>query len=270
MPKKPKVKQVAVNRKPAVRKRTLLRDAPAQETIYTIRTINPVPVDLDLIRASLIAALKDEFPHAEDFNAFQTTIQQPASEAPAVNTEKRAMGFRFKSADGTHVAHFMHDGLVVNWVKASYPLYEKSINRMQRFWDLYESHFNPIGVDHVALRYINQLQLPLHPKKVLRFSDYIKNGPNLPEIEGLAFNGFQHYAELVKLPEGIRSRVMTATLNPTDDTLPLLFDYEAFVQLKEKERREPKAIWQAIDQAHTWCGTFFKQTLTSKCHALFS
>ncbi len=270
MPKKNRAKQVAVKRKPVARKGKVLRNAPAQETIYTIRAIAPVPTDLDRIRVPLVAALAGAFPSVEDFTAIQTTLQQPTSEAPVVSTEKRAMGYRFKSAGGGHVAHFMLDGLVVNWVRAEYEGYEKSIGALTRYWQIYQEHFQPIAVDHVALRYINQLQLPLDAKRGLSFKDYIKNGPNLPAIKGLAFAGFQHYAALVKQPEGIRSRVMTATLSPVDGKLPLLLDYEAFMSLPDGARREPLALWAAFRHVHDWCETFFNKTLTERCRTLFS
>ncbi len=269
-PKHRPAKRTASLRSAVPQKKTVLPNAPAQETIYTIRTICPVPADLDRIREPLRQALAGVFPQMEDFTAFQTTLQQPASDAPVVSTEKRAMGFRFKTANGGHVAHFMLDGLVVNWVKTEYKGYEKSIAALTRYWQIYMEHFQPIAVDHVALRYINQLQLPLEEKRGLSFKDYIKNGPNLPGIKGLAFAGFQQYAELVKQPEGIRSRVMTATLNPVEGRLPLLFDYEAFLSLQDQARREPLALWSAFRRVHDWCGTFFNETLTARCHTLFS
>lgn len=269
-PRRKQTKPTAVEPKPARPKGGLMRNAPAQETIYTIRAICPVPADLDQVREPLRRALADQFPHAEDFNAFQTTIHHPATEAPVMNTEKRVMGFRFKSAGGGHVAHFMLDGLVVNWLKAEYRGFEASIAALARYWQLYMEHFQPVAVDHVALRYINQLHLPMEQGRSLRLSDYIKNGPGLPKIAGLTFAGFQQYMELVKQPEGLRSRVMTATLNAENGLLPLLFDYEAFASLDGSSRREPLAIWESFRKVHDWCDTFFNQTLTDRCRSHFS
>ena len=248
----------------------MLPNAPAQETIYTIRAIFAVQVELPGLREGLMAALKHDFTIVEDFNAFQTTVQQPASESPTVQSEVRAMGYRFKTADGGHVAHFMVDGLVVNWVKGAYPGYAECIKHLQRYWLLYQEHFKPLGVDHVALRYINHLRLPLNSQGGLDFNEFLRHVPTLPPIEGLSFNGYQQFSELVKQPEGIRTRVMSATLNPEDHHLPMLFDYESFLTLVEKDRRENAAIWQALNTLHNWCELFFNQTLTNKCHELFS
>ena len=247
----------------------LLRRAPAQEIIYSIRTINPVPVDLERIRGPLKEALSRTFSIAEDFTAFQTTVQHPVSEEPVVNTEKRPMGFRFRKAKGGHVAHFMPDGLVVNWLNADYKGYPESIKTLKRYWKLYNTHFQPIGVDHLSLRYINQLLLPLDEQGGLDLQLYIQNNPKAPAIEGLSFTGFQHFSELHKMPEGIRTRVMLATLNMQEKHVPMLFDYEAFLSMADQERNSEPHLWKTFDRLHTWCGRFFKKTLTDRCHTLF-
>lgn len=269
MAKKAIKKPGRIKKAGAKQRKPLLRNAPAQETIYTIRTINTINADLDAIREPLRVAMGVEFPLMEDFNAFKATVQ-PASAGPTVSTEVRAMGYRFKTADGGHVVHFMLDGLVVNWVRTAYQGFDDSLKVMARYWQIHQQFFNPIGVDHVALRYINQLHLPMDEGKGLSFKNFIKNGPNLPDITGLTFAGFQQFAELVKQPEGIRSRVMTATLVPVDGHLPLLFDYEAFLSLEDESRRDTIAVWAALRQVHEWCGTFFNETLTERCHELFS
>src|SRR5439155_19957410 len=97
-----------------------------------------------------------------------------------VITEVDQLGFqgsRFDATDGKTVAQFRSDGFTLNRLKP-YEDWRTLWNEAKRLWLVYVEHVKPVGVTRLALRYINELQLPLEPGE--DFALYLAAPPNIP------------------------------------------------------------------------------------------
>lgn len=106
----------------------------------------------------------------------------PQGQVASTNTHP--LGYRFKNPENTYAYQARADGFTFSRLKP-YETWELFRDEAKRLWDKYQSVTNPQQIQRLALRYINQLDIPLPIKD---FKDYFRTFPEVsPDLpQGLA------------------------------------------------------------------------------------
>ena len=154
-----------------------LRKAPIKEALIDVRIEPITAVPADTFRA-LTTVLADGYPVAKDLGAAHATIQIQGGTRVITEVEQLGIqGVRLDSADGKTVVQFRADGFTLNRLKP-YQDWRTLWEEAKRLWPVYVAHLHPATVTRLALRYINELQLPLEPEE--DFDLYLTAPPNVP------------------------------------------------------------------------------------------
>lgn len=149
---------------------------PIVEALVDLRT--SVPDDPPMFNA-LADELRDEFPTSEERRAIEAKIEIRDGKIVSPRVDSSAFGgIRLSNVDQTIYVQFRPDGFTLNNLKV-YMGGDQLIDKALALWGLLVDRARPETVSRVALRYTNQLRLPLaHGDE---FTRYLTSPPGLPE-----------------------------------------------------------------------------------------
>lgn len=122
--------------------------------------------------------LKPEFPDVDERRGVKTELKIEQGKLIPGAEDMGFQGLRVKNADGTLIAQFRPDGFTLNNLK-SYVGGDGLITDALSLWARFAAKVQPVLVTRVALRYINQLELPFRDGDQLK--RYLAAPPELPE-----------------------------------------------------------------------------------------
>jgi len=127
--------------------------------------------------ADLRELLRGDYPQADDQRGLAAKIEVRDGKLVSTTEDLGFQGLHFKSGDGLTVAQFRSDGFTLNRL-APYRNWQTLYGEAARLWPLYVERAAPKAVLRVALRYINELRLPLEPGE--DFDLYLAAPPRIP------------------------------------------------------------------------------------------
>jgi uncharacterized protein (TIGR04255 family) len=179
--------------------------------------------------------------------------EESTAETPA------ATGFLFSSADEKQLYQARSDGFTMHRL-APYESWETFRDEARRLWTLYRETARPLGVERVALRYINRLDLPLPPGEL---EDYLRTfpevAPDLPqELEGF-------FLQLTIAQRDLESTLLLRELivpptNPGVVSVVLDIDLVRSAEIPPDEAR----IWSFIEALHARKTAIFEACITDR------
>lgn len=201
-----------------------LSKPPITEALVDIRAAVTAPVTA---YEALTSELKGRYPNVEQRQGIWAQFK---IEGGKVRTENKDMGFQgtqLRSADGNALVQFRPDGFTFNNLNA-YMGGDRLITEALALWEMFAAQTHPELVSRVALRYINQLKVPLRQGD--EFSRFLTAAPPTPE--GAPQTVSEFLTRIVSHPDNDSALnvIVTQKFTPSDpETEPMLvLDIDAF------------------------------------------
>lgn len=237
--------------------------APILEALLDIRVILPPNVKLDRL-ATLQDRCSDRYPQRRERIMWeaQWTVKEGSMESAAAKGGPD--GYIFTSENGKQLFQARFDGFTFNRLRP-YDRWESFRDEAMELWKHYLAIAQPESVTRIALRYINELNLPL---PIRDFKDYILTTPEIaPEMP----QGLRTFFIRLEIPdpESETVAIITETMKPPQvDVLPLIFDIDVF-QEQTLDPHEAK-IWETFEHLREFKNRIFFNSITDKAKGLFT
>lgn len=237
-----------------------LRNAPIREALIDIKVRGVAAASL---AGGLPERLAREYPRVERINFHQFEVQVNESKEVVSASVARDTGFRAFSHDGLLIAQFREDGFTLSRL-APYQTWENLRDETQRLWAAYLEIAKPERVMRIALRYVNQINLPL---PFGDFSEYLHMAPNLPPGVPQALSSFlMRY--VIPAPEAQAVAIVTQALEgSTDAIVPVILDIDVFEDMDCPT--QGNECWATLSRLHNLKNTIFFKSITEKTKGMY-
>lgn len=222
-----------------------LNKPPIVEAILDVQVIFPKGVELSTL-ASLHEEFRTDFPQRDEERLVQFEFGQQAGEAPkALAQDQGVRGYRFISADGKQIVQCRRDGFTFNRL-SPYPSWEDVSKVAKPAWANYSATFPDLVITRVALRYINQIYIPLVNGKV-DIEEYLTAHLPGPKIHGLSYSGFMSQGYFRDDFTGYFVNWILAH-QPTSDSSKMcaLLDIDAFASGAVVQEKKVSELWEGL------------------------
>lgn len=241
----------------------LYKKAPAVEVMYNIRVALPEPVDVTKFLKAIKADLPNEFATHLEVKSMKGEVTVKTDGSADSDIHLDPIGYRCTSPDGTFVAHYLQQGLVLNFLPP-YAGYAVAIERLRAHWEVYRKVVGDVPMAALSLRYIDRIDIP-KTETTLDLDEYFKIVSKIPD--GLtAHHCYQQYW-FNDPGSDIRARMIWSSLDNLPGHFSFALDTEAM--LDPANIMEPAEAWVRFDDLHAWCWHVFNHSLTDKCKQLF-
>jgi uncharacterized protein (TIGR04255 family) len=242
-----------------------LNNAPIREAVIDIRA--GVKVELkegELL--SLKAALGKRYPNSEEMRIFRGGFGVKEGK-PIVDYPKDMgiNGYLFKSDDEKNIVQFRNDGFTFNRIKP-YTSWDKVIREAKDLWGLYVDKAGVQSVSRIAVRYINQIDIPL---PISDFEDYLTKPPDVPEGVPKIVRSFLCRVVVHDIEKDIAANVSQAlgpSIKPSCANIILDIDVYKDVDIQYDNYEN---IWKIFEQLHELKNNIFFSSITEKTARLF-
>ena len=243
---------------------SLLSNAPITEALIDIRI--KIKADFKVEQfLSLHDIISEQYPGKREQFRQEGTFEFKQGEPPGVFDTEIHRGYVFTSADNKQVFQARRDGFTFHRLRP-YETWETFRDEAFRLWKFYRDLTSPELV-RVALRYINNFDLPFFPQPFYDFKAYLTAPPTRPE--GLPQFAISFLTRVVMSdPETDSVAILTQALeqgiNPK--LLPIILDIDLF---KQKELISEEDAWQTLEKLRDLKNKIFFASITEKTKGLF-
>ncbi len=238
--------------------------APAVEVIYSIRAALPESIDIQRFMDAVKQHFPKEFAEFQEFKTVQAAVmlKQDGSADSQLRTD--AAGYRCVNADKTFMAHYLLQGLTLNYLRP-YAGYEQAMEQLKRHWAVYRDVVGDVPITALSMRYIDRIDIPRPETGTLDLDTYFTIVSKIPA--GLsAHHCYQQYW-LNDPSSDIRARVIWSSLENLPGHFSFALDTEAV--LDPANIADADEAWKRFDDLHAWCTHVFDHSTTDTCKALF-
>jgi uncharacterized protein (TIGR04255 family) len=240
-----------------------LNKAPIVEAIIDFRV--KLASDFDVTKlASLKETLLVDYPVVQERRAFEAGVEVAGKQVQQMFEDKGLLGYLFRSGDEKNVAQFRRDGFTFSRLKP-YTEWETVLAEAKRLWKLYSAKASPELITRIAVRYINQLSIPL---PIHDFGEYLAAPPKIPETLPQEVSHFMTRIVLYESATDIQANIIQALqpgIKPPYATI--LLDIDVYKQ-QENGFEEPQ-IWSTFAQLRDLKNRIFFDSISEKTARLF-
>jgi uncharacterized protein (TIGR04255 family) len=240
-------------------------NAPITEALVDIRVEYDSAVSLEKLKA-FGAEVKVEYPHEATRDVIQGEFRLDGQHAQASRT---VVGYIFHSEDRSQAVQVRLDGFTFSCFP-KYKDWPHLINEAKRLWELFYRMFRPRIVARIAVRYINQINLPLNKHgKGLRFEDYLATYPEMRGFPDLMLEGF--FLRLVVPQNDLEAKLILneALIPPQGDKIGIILDIDLFREQLSLDANS-KEIWGILDTFRDRKNKYFEASITDATRELFN
>jgi len=237
--------------------------APITEALIDIRVELSVDLRFEDLRA-IKRHISSDYPHEETRNLAEGIIQ--FGSAVQASAQQKPWGLVFRNDSKNQVLQVRLDGFTFSRLEP-YETFESLRDEARRLWDIYRELMRPKKVTRVAVRYINQLNIP---GITVEPADYLNTYPHVSDRLPPELRNFGPY--LLRLPmhqddlKGILviNEAMTAPKIP--DAISIVLDFDLYVE-NPPVTTEPE-LWSFFDRLRERKNTYFEACITDKTREL--
>jgi uncharacterized protein (TIGR04255 family) len=241
------------------------KKAPITEALIDIR----VELSSELRFEDLSAFRKHvstDYPREETRNLSQAVLQfGPSVQASA---QQQPWGFMFRNESNTQVVQVRLDGFTFSRLEP-YEDFEHLRDETRRLWDIYRELVRPKKVVRIAVRYINQLNLPgtrVEPE------DYLKTFPHLSEDLPKELRDFGPFLMSLRVPQpdlnGLLVINEAGTPPKKPETVSIILDIDLSVENPVIGSEEE--MWVLFQKLRERKNLYFEACITEKTRELIS
>jgi uncharacterized protein (TIGR04255 family) len=237
-------------------------NAPITEGLIDIKVNLPSDIDLSSFDA-FFERVKDKYPTRQDRKLFEGTFSTvPRVEAAAKETK---IGYLFRSADGKRVLQARLDGFTFSRLKP-YENWGALRDEAKRLWDTYREIVKPIQVTRVAVRYINQIDIPLPMRD---FKDFFRT---IPEVSPDLPQGLSGFLMQLQIPQEDISALLVITQTmlvppPSPVVASVILDIDLFRDRIDFQSDDD--VWNLLESFRDRKNQVFESCITDNARLLF-
>jgi uncharacterized protein (TIGR04255 family) len=207
--------------------RAHLQNAPIVEAVIDFRVVRQEQVAAETF-ADLSSAIGEQYAKAVSIQSLWARFGVDNGKVLNSSQMQTELGWRYQR--GTEIAQFRVDGFTFSKI-APYTTWEDVSAEAFRLWKIYIDVAKPKQVSRVAVRYINQMQLP----DVKDLGEYLEAPPRLKEPISQTIRDFLTRVN-VRDDKRNASAVIVQALEPRmgPDMISLLLDIDASREINEK------------------------------------
>lgn len=240
----------------------ILKKAPIVEALVDIRV--KLLSEMDVKKIDFIyESIREQYPEKQEQSISEFRVETKAGEEPIKSFATKINGYRYISSDKKQIFQARVDGFTFSRLHP-YIRWEELRNEAHRLWLLYKDITSPVLITRVALRYINNLNIPI---PIRDFSEYLTAPPIVPE--GLP-QGVSSYLTRVVILEpsiGAHAIITQALEQIVSEVVPIILDIDVF-KLRP-EGIEEKDAWNIIENLRHFKNQIFFKSITNKSMEMF-
>jgi len=240
--------------------------APITEALVDLRvTYSP---DISLEKLKMFASeIRSSYPNEAPRDVFQGQIYF-SSPQPQAQSSRTTVGYICHTSDRLQAVQARVDGFTFSRF-APYQDWDHLIQETKRLWSIFIKLLQPIAVSRVAVRYINEINLPLRDG-TLRFEDYLRTFPEIKGIEEI-IDLEQFFIRLVlPQPDLTAKLVLTeALLPPQANLLGVILDIDLFRENVSLDVQSGE-IWDILNTFQARKNKYFEASITDAARELFA
>lgn len=184
--------------------------------------------------------------------------------SPPPAQKMRPTGVRLHSTDEKYVALLTVEGFTVSRL-APYLTWEQLVQEARRLWPVYVAAVSPRSINRAAVRFINDLRLPLRQGE--DFEEYVATQLLVPDPAFVRAAGFLLRYEGFE-PEIDATVIFTQVLGGSTPTeASIILDIDAFRAAAFSVVGE--SAWEYLEQLRQLKNRIFFNLITEKCAELF-
>ena len=238
-----------------------LKKAPITEALIDIRVKLPSEFDVKGID-SIYQSIKEEYPEKQEQRIYEGRFE-PKAEEPVKPLSDKINGYRYISSDKKRIFQARMDGFTFSWLHP-YIEWEELRNEAHRLWQLYKNTASPESITRVALRYINNLNIPM---PIRDFGDYLTAPPTVPEELSQGVSSFLTRVVIHESSIGANAIITQALEQIVTDTAPIILDIDVF-KLQPKGIEE-KDAWEIIEELRHFKNRIFFKSITKDLKEMY-
>lgn len=239
--------------------RRKLRHAPVVEALLDIRVVPRPDASIDELRA-LDDHYRAEYPERKEKKKasfqfkFDVTESNAAPQAEATAPEPH--GFMYSDKGQKNRVQIALNGFTQN-VLAPYADFETLIGRARPNWEAFKSVTRPLAISRIAVRYINELRLPIGEPIESNLIAFPNIPPTLPQtVSDFALRLTIHHETL-----GARAIVNQVSQGLVDQTgLQVFLDIDAIIE-KQIDIDSPE-LWDRFQALREFKNDIFFDVLS--------
>jgi len=237
-------------------------NAPITEGLIDIRVELPPHVNLESLDA-IYEQVQGKYPTREERLLFQGQLSAGAQVGASAKQTK--IGYLFRSANGKHVLQARLDGFTFSRLKP-YENWAALRDEAKALWATYREILRPIRVTRVAVRYINQIDVPLAR---FELKDYFRTfpevSPDLPQDLGAFLMQLQ--IPLADLGAVLLLAQTPVVPSPSADVTSVILDIA--VLREHSGFGSDDEIWEVLESFRQRKNGVFEGCITDKARQLF-
>ena len=236
-------------------------NAPITEALIDIRVELPSDVTLKTLEA-LHGQVKDRYPGKSKRVYVQG--QFSTGEEIGAAAKQTVMGFLLSSADARQIVQVRLDGFTFSRLRP-YGNWSELRGEGRRLWEIYRGGVSPRKIARVAVRYINQINIPI---RAIDYKDYFRTTPEVSPVLPQDLSGF--FMQL-QFPQadfgGLLILTQTAVPPASPDMNSVILDLDVFKD--GVEMLSDDELWALLETLRDRKNEFFEGCLTDKARELF-
>jgi uncharacterized protein (TIGR04255 family) len=236
--------------------------APIREALIDLQVTPSEKVTLCLLE-QVKQEVQSEFPVFKKRGVFEAKYSAGAN--VGASAQQKETGFAFFSGDGLHVLQARVDGFTFSRL-APYDCWESLRDQARRYWAIYRRCIGELGINRIAVRYINQVDIPNAP---VDLDDYFLTAPRIGAQLPQAFDRFQLQVEASQPDLGSNAIVIVTQAlvkSSSVDTVSVIVDIDAFVQGISAADDE---AWPTLEALRVRKNDYFEGSITDRTRELF-
>jgi uncharacterized protein (TIGR04255 family) len=237
------------------------RNAPITEALIDIQVELPSETPLSAIE-SAFHMVKEDYPTKK--NRVVIEGQFSGGESVGASAKQKHVGFAFYSQDGKQIVQARLDGFTFNRLKP-YGSWPELSNEAKRLWIVYRDAVRPIKMTRIAVRYINQLDVPWPFDD---FKDYLRTVPEISTALPQTLSSFFMRLEFPQADfEGMLVLTQSSVPPPHSGLASFILDIDV---IKENSNLTSDVeVWALIERLRIRKNEVFEGCITDKTRALF-
>lgn len=236
-------------------------NAPITEALIDIR-VEPLPASMLPALEALHESVKDQYPEKDQRVVFQGEIT--VGEQVGAVARQAPLGYAFRSKDGKQIFQARLDGFTFSRLKP-YGNWEGLRDQARKLWGVYRDVIGSKKIIRVAVRYINQVDIPVPS---FDYKDYFLTIPEIAPALPQELSGFLMQL-LLPQPDfqGMLILTQTVVAPPAPNTNSVILDLDAFKEAPDFASDEQ--LWEMLEALRERKNKYFEGCITDKTRALF-
>lgn len=241
----------------------ILKNAPITEALIDIRVKLKKDFDISQLE-SIYNKISDQYLIKKIGKRREDKITIEEGKPTISAGEEIVYGYRYITDDKKQIFQARIDGFTFNRLKP-YITWENMRDEAYRLWKIYADFTSPELITRVALRYINNLNIPMPIKD---FGDFLTAPPIVPEKLPQEVSSFLNRVQIYEPSLSVFGIIIQALEQIIDPKFaPIILDIDVFKQ--KQDGFEEKDAWETVEKLRHFKNKIFFNSITDKLKEVY-